>query len=68
MVSSLIIVRQSLTNAFSAMVKAQDVFPDDDSDAKVKEVRSWLLSKGVRDFEPVSLFCDQLKKVSMLSF
>jgi len=28
----------------------------------VKEVKNWLKSKGVRDFEPVSLFCDQLGK------
>lgn len=49
------------------MVKAHDVFPNEsDPDAKVKEVHSWLQKKGVRDFEPVSLFCDQLKKVSTI--
>lgn len=46
------------------MAKSENMFPDsDDPDASVKEVRSWLQSKGIRDFEPVSLFCDQLKKV-----
>lgn len=45
------------------MLKATDVFRHENADAKVKEVRSWLTSKGVRDFEAVSLFCDQLDKV-----
>lgn len=45
------------------MVKASEVFPGPDPDGKVKEVKNWLKSKGVRDFEPVSLFCDQLTKV-----
>ncbi len=46
------------------MSQADDIFPDDaDADAKVKEVKHWLYSKGVKCFEPVSLFCDQLKKV-----
>ena len=45
------------------MVKGTDVFPGvPNPEAKVKEVKSWLNSKGVRDFEPVSLFCDQLGK------
>lgn len=45
------------------MVKGTDVFPGvQNPEAKVKEVKSWLNSKGVRDFEPVSLFCDQLGK------
>ncbi|PPQ70177.1 hypothetical protein CVT26_014453 [Gymnopilus dilepis] len=45
-----------------AMMKASEVFPGPDPDGKVKEVKNWLKSKGVRDFEPVSLFCDQLTK------
>ena len=45
-----------------AMLTATDVFPGDEADSRVKEVKHWLNSKGVRDFEPVSLFCDQLKK------
>ncbi|KZV63884.1 hypothetical protein PENSPDRAFT_589169 [Peniophora sp. CONT] len=43
------------------MARATDIFPEE-AGAKAKEVRSWLNTKGVRDFEPVSLFCDQLKK------
>lgn len=46
------------------MARASAMFPNEaDPNAKAKEVRSWLATKGVRDFEPVSLFCDQLKKV-----
>ena len=46
-----------------AMMKASEVFPGADSDGRVIEVRHWLKTKGVRDFESVSLFCDQLTQV-----
>jgi hypothetical protein len=46
------------------MARASDIFPQAENPSmKAKEVRQWLATKGVRDFEPVSLFCDQLKKV-----
>ena len=46
------------------MAKASTIFPsEDDPGAKAKEIRTWLASKGVRDFEPVPLMCDQLDKV-----
>jgi hypothetical protein len=45
-----------------AMARATEVLGPE-AEARVKEVKSWLKSKGVRDFEPVSLFCDQLGKV-----
>ena len=46
------------------MARAEDIFHnEEDPDHKIKEVKKWLDSKGVRSFEPVSLFCDQLKKV-----
>jgi 5'-3' exoribonuclease 1 len=45
------------------MARASEVFVNGDADSKVQEVKSWLKSKGVRDFEPVSLFVDQLTKV-----
>ena len=49
------------------MVKSSEVFKTaENPDIQVKEVKSWLGSKGVRNFEPVSLFCDQLKKVSVI--
>lgn len=55
-----------LNQSGDQMSRATDVFPGDDkaADAKVKEVRTWLAKKGVKDFEPVSLFCDQLDKVT----
>lgn len=48
-----------------AMPSAAEVFPGD-PDAKLKEAKDWLQSKGVKNFEPVSLFCDQLRKVSLV--
>jgi hypothetical protein len=47
------------------MAKASDILRVPDPDARVREAKAWLKSKGVRDFEPVSLFCDQLTKVSL---
>lgn len=43
------------------MTRATDIFSEN-ADDRVKEVKAWLKSKGVRGFEPVSLFCDQLTK------
>jgi 5'-3' exoribonuclease 1 len=50
------------------MAKASDILRVADPDARVKEAKAWLKSKGVRDFEPVSLFCDQLTKVTSPPF
>ncbi|KAJ7767544.1 exonuclease II [Mycena olivaceomarginata] len=55
---------QSLDGSGDAMAKASDILRVTDPDARVKEAKAWLKSKGVRDFEPVSLFCDQLTKSS----
>ncbi|KAG6827914.1 hypothetical protein H0H92_009983 [Tricholoma furcatifolium] len=46
----------------NAMSQAADILPGPNPDARVKEIKGWLKSKGVRDLEPVSLFCDQLSK------
>jgi hypothetical protein len=48
------------------MARASDVFTEGDADLKILEVKSWLKSRGVRDFEPVSLFADQLTKVDIV--
>jgi len=48
------------------MARASDVFTEGDADLNVLEVKSWLKSRGVRDFEPVSLFADQLTKVDII--
>ncbi|KAJ7472590.1 exonuclease II [Mycena latifolia] len=53
---------QSLDVGGDAMAKASDILRVPDPDARVKDAKTWLKSKGVRDFEPVSLFCDQLTK------
>lgn len=47
-----------------AMALASGIFPDADADKRVKEVKAWLKSQGVSDFEPVSLLSDQLSKVA----
>ncbi|KAG2018391.1 exonuclease II [Coprinopsis cinerea AmutBmut pab1-1] len=52
----------SLDNGGDAIARATDIFPEAEADARVKEIKAWLKTKGVRDFEPVSLFCDQLSK------
>lgn len=44
------------------MARVSDVFPGDKAEPKLREVKSWLSSKGVRDLEEVSLYCDQLDK------
>ncbi|KXN82677.1 5'-3' exoribonuclease 1, partial [Leucoagaricus sp. SymC.cos] len=45
-----------------AIALASDVFRDYKPDERVREVKGWLKAKGVSNFEPVSLFCDQLSK------
>ncbi|KAL4264437.1 5'-3' exoribonuclease 1 [Pleurotus pulmonarius] len=53
---------QTVEGGGDAMAKAEEVFSGPDPDNKVKEIKAWLKSKGVRDFEPVSLYADQLTK------
>jgi hypothetical protein len=48
------------------MAKASEVLGPE-AESRVREVKHWLKSKGVRDFEPVSLFCDQLAKVCWIA-
>ncbi|KAL4244297.1 5'-3' exoribonuclease 1 [Abortiporus biennis] len=56
-------VLQAASYSGDAMARASEVFRNvNDPDKKVKEVKAWLASKGVRALEPVSLFCDQLRK------
>ncbi|KZT29735.1 hypothetical protein NEOLEDRAFT_470473 [Neolentinus lepideus HHB14362 ss-1] len=55
-------VFRAVERSGDAMTKSTEIFPNEDSDARVKELKAWLATKGVRDFEPVSLVCDQLKK------
>ena len=63
--SFLFFLRVELLTCWSiAMVKASEALPGPDPDGQIREIKSWLKSKGVRDFEPVSLYCDQLTKVN----
>lgn len=54
-------VFQILDDDGDDMAQAYDIF-DEKADECVREVKAWLKSNGVRDFEPVSLFSDQLTK------
>lgn len=47
----------------AAIPHASEVFIGENYEQRLKQVKAWLVQKGVRDFEPVSLFCDQLPKV-----
>ena len=44
-------------------LKLSEVFSGPTSDARVKELKAWLVAKGVRDFEAVPLNCDKVGKV-----
>lgn len=60
-------VGKDLTTLFEIeMVRVADLFGDSDPHRRIRDIQSWLKSKGVREFEPVSLFCDQLSKVRRL--
>ena len=52
-----------LTIVGVAMIKASEALPGSDPDEQIREIKNFLKSKGVRDFEPVSIYCDQLTKV-----
>ncbi|EJD04658.1 uncharacterized protein FOMMEDRAFT_83761 [Fomitiporia mediterranea MF3/22] len=53
---------QKLINSGDHIARASDIFTGDKPDAQVREAKTWLSKKGVRDLEAVSLFCDQLDK------
>lgn len=47
------------------MVTSSELFPTaEDPDQLVKEMKKWLKQEGLVDLEPVSLFAEQLEKVS----
>ena len=49
------------------MIKASEALPGSDPDEQIREIKNFLKSKGVRDFEPVSIYCDQLTKVMIIA-
>lgn len=56
------VVSKSLALDF---LRLSDVFPGPTSGARVKELKTWLVAKGVRDFEAVPLNCDKVGKVGL---
>ena len=46
-------------------LKLSEVFPGPSSGARVRELKAWLVAKGVRDFEAVPLNCDKVGKVGL---
>ena len=47
----------------SDFLKLSELFLGETSDARIKELKAWLVAKGVRDFEAVPLNCDKVGKV-----
>jgi len=52
-VNNFIIHSAAVINDYLKTWQASDVFTEGDTDLKVPEVKSWLKSRGVRDFGPV---------------
>jgi hypothetical protein len=50
------------------MMKATDLFPGPDADAKVKAAKEWLVERGIKDLDPVPLATETLEKVLSLLF
>lgn len=47
----------------AAMLKSSELYPNDkDADTKVKAIKSWLGTKGVRELDPVPLNAEALDK------
>ena len=49
------------------LTKATDFFEPSVADARMKQLKAWIAEKGVRDFEKVPLYSDQLEKVRLSS-
>ena len=45
-------------------LQLSEVFPSPDSDSRVRELKDWLVAKGVSNFEAVPLNCESVEKVS----
>jgi hypothetical protein len=49
----------------SGIAQAKDIFPKDPKpEARISEIRTWFKEKGVLSLEPVTLFAEQLERVS----
>ena len=49
-------------------LKLSEVFPGPASNVRIKELKTWLVAKGVLDFEPVPLNYQNIRKVESLYF
>lgn len=46
------------------IITSHEILPGvEEPDKMIKEIQKWLKERGVSDFEPVSLFAEQLEKV-----
>ncbi|KAF9645770.1 hypothetical protein BDM02DRAFT_3067794, partial [Thelephora ganbajun] len=52
-------VMKHLEKKGNDFLKLSEVFPGSTSEARIKELKAWLVVKGVRDFEAVPLNCDK---------
>ncbi|KAJ7067517.1 exonuclease II, partial [Mycena amicta] len=57
---------ESLDAGGDGIAKASELFRSSDPEVVVRTAKAWLKGTGVRDMEPVSLFCDQLGKDTVM--
>ena len=58
------LLKRRLMDRVIDVSRVSDLFPDGSGEDMVREMKAWLTEKKVRDLEPVSLFTEQLEKVS----
>lgn len=51
------------TRWYLDLTSASDFFPDGNGAERLRELKAWLVEKGVRDFDKVPLYSEQLEKV-----
>lgn len=49
------------------LTSAKDIFREGTAEKRLKELKAFLVEKGVRDFDKVPLYSEQLDKVSLSS-
>ena len=52
-----------LISFFEDLMRAADFFDSRSAESRLKELKAWIAQKGVRDFDKVPLYSDQLEKV-----
>lgn len=56
----------SSSGPVSDLTRATDFFDPSNVDERIKELKKWIQDKGVRDFDKVPLYSEQLDKVCLL--